>query len=140
MGITAYGLASTEQFTITAVSTTGFTVTTATNGKISRAGLELADYNSQTLSTVNTKTRAEVTKVSEIKSLGIGDLKINGVAIRAASPADDTLSSVTAKTSSRAAGAIATAAAINDSTELTGVTAKAIPVKVEGSRVFLQID
>jgi flagellin len=112
---------------------TPITVTTATNGKISRAGLELADYNSQTLSTVNTKTRAEVTKVSEIKSLGIGDLKINGVAIRAASPADDTLSSVTAKTSSRVAGAIATAAAINASTELTGVTAKAIPVKVEGS-------
>jgi len=112
---------------------TPITVTTATNGNISRAGLELADYNSKTLSTVNTKTRAEVTKVSEIKSLGIGDLKINGVAIRAASPADDTLSSVTSKTSSRVGGAIATAAAINDSSELTGVTAKAIPVKVEGS-------
>jgi flagellin len=55
------------------------------------------------------------------------------VAIRAASPADDTLSSVRAKTSSRVASAIATAAAINDSKELTGVTAKAIPVKVEGS-------
>jgi len=112
---------------------TPITVTTATNGNISRAGLELADYNSKTLSTVNTKTRAEVTKVSEIKTLGIGDLKINGVAIRAASPADDTLSSMTSKTSSRVAGAIATAAAINDSTELTGVSAKAIPVKVEGS-------
>ncbi len=112
---------------------TPITVTTATNGNISRAGLELADYNSKMLSTVNTKTRAEVTKVSEIKTLGIGDLKINGVAIRAASPADDTLSSVTSKTSSRVGGAIATAAAINDSTKLTGVTAKAIPVKVEGS-------
>jgi flagellin-like hook-associated protein FlgL len=112
---------------------TPITVTTATNGNISRAGLELADYNSKTLSTVNTKTRAEVTKVSEIKTLGIGDLKINGVAIRAASPADDTLSSVTSKTSSRVGGAIATVAAINDSSELTGVTAKAIPVKVEGS-------
>jgi flagellin len=95
--------------------------------------LELADYNSKTLSTVNTKARAEVETVSQIKSLGIGDLMINGVAIRAASPADDTLSSVRAKTSSRVASAIATAAAINDSKELTGVTAKAIPVKVEGS-------
>ncbi|NBY04757.1 MAG: hypothetical protein EBQ82_05020, partial [Betaproteobacteria bacterium] len=112
---------------------TPITVTTATNGKISRAGLELADYNSKTLSTVNTKTRAEVTKVAEIKTLGIGDVKINGVAIRAASPADDTLSSVTAKTSSRTASAIATVAAINDSSKLTGVTAKAIPIKVEGS-------
>jgi flagellin len=112
---------------------TPITVTTATNGRVARSGLELADYNSKTLSTVNTKLRAEVETVSQIKSLGIGDLMINGVAIRAASPADDTLSSVRAKTSSRVASAIATAAAINDSTELTGVTAKAIPVKVEGS-------
>jgi len=112
---------------------TPITVTTATNGKVARSGLELADYNSKTLSTVNTKARAEVQTVSQIKTLGIGDLMINGVAIRAASPADDTLSSVRAKTSSRVASAIATAAAINDSTELTGVTAKAIPVKVEGS-------
>ena len=112
---------------------TPITVTTATNGKIVRAGLELADYNSKTLSTVSTKTRAEAQTVAQIKSLGIGDLKINGVAIRAASPADDTLSSVRAKTSTRVASAIATAAAINDSSELTGVTAKAIPVKVEGS-------
>jgi flagellin len=112
---------------------TPITVTTATNGRVARSGLELADYNSKTLSTVNTKTRAEVENVGQIKSLGIGDLMINGVAIRAASPADDTLSSVRAKTSSRVASAIATAAAINDSTELTGVTAKAIPVKVEGS-------
>jgi len=112
---------------------TPITVTTATNGKIVRAGLELADYNSKTLSTVSTKTRAEAKTVAQIKSLGIGDLKINGVAIRAASPADDTLSSVRAKTSTRVASAIATAAAINDSSELTGVTAKAIPVKVEGS-------
>jgi flagellin len=112
---------------------TPITVTTATNGRVARSGLELADYNSKTLSTVNTKARAEVETVSQIKSLGIGDLMINGVAIRAASPADDTLSSVRAKTSSRVASAIATAAAINDSKELTGVTAKAIPVKVEGS-------
>jgi len=112
---------------------TPITVTTATNGKIVRAGLELADYNSKTLSTVSTKTRDEAETVAQIKSLGIGDLKINGVAIRAASPADDTLSSVRAKTSTRVASAIATAAAINASTELTGVTAKAIPVKVEGS-------
>lgn len=112
---------------------TPINVTTATNGNISRTGLELANYDSKILSTVSTKDRAEVATVSEIKTLGIGDLKINGVAIRAASSADDTLSSVRSETSSRAASAIATVAAINESSDQTGVIAKAISVKVEGS-------
>ena len=112
---------------------TPINITTATNGNVSRAGLEIANYDSHDLSTVNTKDRAEVKTVAQIKSLGINDLKINGVAIRAANPEDDTLSSVMSTTSSRTASAIATVAAINDSSKLTGVTAKAIPVSIQGS-------
>ena len=112
---------------------TPINITTATNGNIGRAGLEVVNYDSQTLSTVSSKDRPEAKTVADIKTLGINDLKINGVAIRAANPDDDTLSNLTASTSSRAASAIATVAAINDSSKLTGVTAKAIPVSVQGS-------
>jgi len=112
---------------------TPINITTATNGNIARAGLEVMNYDSKDLSTVSSKDRPEAKTVADIKTLGINDLKINGVAIRAANPEDDTLSNLTSATSSRAASAIATAAAINDSSELTGVTAKAIPVLVQGS-------
>jgi flagellin len=120
-------------FSLESAVETPINITTATNGNISRAGLEVANYDSPNLSTVSTKTRAEVKTTAQIKSLGINDLKINGVAIRAANPEDDTLSNVMSSTSSRTASAIATVAAINDSSKLTGVTAKAIPVSVQGT-------
>ena len=120
-------------FSLESAVETPINITTATNGNISRAGLEVANYDSPNLSTVSTKTRAEVKTTAQIKSLGINDLKINGVAIRAANPEDDTLSNVMSSTSSRTASAIATVAAINDSSKMTGVTAKAIPVSVQGT-------
>ena len=120
-------------FSLESAVETPINITTATNGNISRAGLAVANYNSLNLSTVTTATRPEVKTVAQIKPLGINDLKINGVAIRAANPDDDTLSNLMSSTSSRAASAIATAAAINDSSKITGVTAKAIPVSVQGS-------
>jgi flagellin len=107
-------------------------ITTATNGNIHRAGLETVNYDSKTLTTVTSKVRAEVTSVSAIKSLNINDLVINGVAIRPASPADDTLSVTQSVTSKAEASAIATAAAINVSTPLTGVTAVPVPIKING--------
>jgi flagellin-like hook-associated protein FlgL len=57
---------------------------------------------------------------------------INGVAIRPALPSDDTLSVTQSLSRKGEASAIATAAAINDSSELTGVTAVTVPVKVIG--------
>jgi len=123
----------TGTFSLESAVETPINITTATNGNISRAGLAVANYNSYNLSTVTSATRPEVKTVAQIKSLGINDLKINGVAIRAANPDDDTLSNLMSSTSSRAASAIATAAAINDSSKITGVTAKAIPVSVQGS-------
>lgn len=55
-------------------------------------------------------------------ALGAGDLSISGTTIRATVPQDDTLS-----TSFPAGSAIAKAAAINDTTEFHGVTAKPLP-------------
>jgi flagellin len=74
-----------------------------------------------------------VTSASDIQSLGAGDLLINGVAIRAATSSDDKLSNTTSATSLSSASGIATAAAINDSHALTGVTAKANAVTTSGS-------
>lgn len=59
-----------------------------------------------------------------LNPLAAGDLTVNGVAIRATQPVDDTLS-----TAAQDASAIAKARAINDSTANTGVTAKVLPAQ-----------
>jgi len=122
----------TGTFSLESMVETPINITTATNGDIHRAGLETVNYDSKILSTVTTKLRPEVSAVGDIKSLGINDLMINGVAIRPALPSDDTLSVTQSLSSKGEASAIATAAAINDSTALTGVTAVTVPVKVIG--------
>lgn len=122
----------TGTFSLESMVETPINITTATNGNIHRAGLETVNYNSKTLSTVTTKLRAEVTSVNDIKSLGINDLMINGVAIRPALPSDDTLSVTQSLSSKGEASAIATAAAINVSTAKTGVTAVPVPSKING--------
>ena len=122
----------TGTFSLESMVETPVNITTATNGNIHRAGLETVNYDSKTLTTVTTKVRPEVTTVSGIKSLNINDLMINGVAIRPALPADDTLSVTQSVTSKAEASAIATAAAINASTAKTGVTAVPVPVKIKG--------
>jgi flagellin len=122
----------TGTFSLESMVETPINITTATNGDIHRAGLETVNYDSKILSTVTSKVRPEVTSASDIKSLGINDLMINGVAIRPALPADDTLSVTQSLSSKAEASAIATVAAINASTTLTGVTAVTVPVKVIG--------
>ena len=106
-------------------------VSTTNTGDWTRAGLRPSDY-SLNQATLNTAVRPIVTTDGGYESLGVGDLVINGVAIRAATAADDKVSS-SSQTSSNVASAIATAAAINDSYALTGVTAKANPVTTSGS-------
>ena len=122
----------TATFSLESMVETPINITSATNGNIHRAGLETVNYDSKTLSTVTTKLRPEVNSVNEIKSLGINDLMINGVAIRPALPSDDTLSVTQSLSSKASASAIATAAAINVSTPKTGVTAVPVPSKING--------
>jgi flagellin len=118
---------------------TPINITSGTNGNIARAGLESAKYDSQTLTTVTSKDRLQAKAVDDIKSLGIGDLRINGVDIRPAVPADDTLSNTQSVSSKAVASAIATAAAINASTDKTGVTAVAVPVTVTGNVTSVEL-
>jgi flagellin len=88
-------------------------------------------------STLNLTT-SDVTanKVSEFKNLGMDDLEINGIKIRPTTPNDDKWSNTVVSSSDPASSAIALAAAINDSTNLTGVRAEANPVVTEGSITY----
>ncbi|GAA3913555.1 flagellin [Litoribacillus peritrichatus] len=66
------------------------------------------------------------------QALDEGDLVLNGVVISASRSLDDTASDDTAFTSDRASSGIALGAAINRSTEQTGVTATVNPTEVTG--------
>jgi flagellin len=70
---------------------------------------------------------------AKFKNLGMDDLEINGIKIRPTTPADDKFSNILVSSSDPASSGIALAAAINASTNLTGVTAQANPVVSEGS-------
>lgn len=109
-------------------------VTTTSTTDWTRAGIRPGDYSSNT-SVYTSGVRPVVTAASGIESLGDGDLKINGIAIRGASATDDAVSSTVAATSSRAGSAIAMVAAINASTAETGVTASVAPASTVATAV-----
>jgi flagellin len=67
------------------------------------------------------------------KNLAAGDLVINGVSVAAANAADDSASYAAANSSTKQASGIAIAAAINKSTDSTGVTASVNATVAKGS-------
>lgn len=101
-------------------------------GRIARSGLNEGTF-ARGISSVNSDARAVATSSASAVALNSGDLKINGVAIRGATASDDTFSDARALSSLKAGSAIAIAAAINASTEETGVTAKANALTLDGS-------
>jgi flagellin len=93
------------------------------------SGLTLGTYKSDT-AMVTTYARTVVSAAPASASQGLmnaNSLVLNGVAIRQALATDDTASDTTATSSTRSASAIAIAAAINASSDKTGVTATAAP-------------
>ena len=120
--------------TVSLVSEKGTTITidSVGSGKLSRSGLTAGVYD-RGVSTVSTDGRAVVSSAANVKVLNTGDLVVNGTAIRASKDSDDTISDTSAASSSKSASAIAIAAAINESSGLTGVTAKASAVSLEAS-------
>ena len=75
----------------------------------------------------------QASQVADVKSLTTGDLVINGVPIRSTRDVDDPNSNTLVSSSDPASSAIAIAAAINDSTNLSGVKAIANPAETVGS-------
>lgn len=104
------------------------------SGRLSRAGLAAGSFD-RGVSTVSTDARAVATSATgtDARVLNTGDLVLNGVSIRASKASDDTSSDTTAGSSNKAASAIAVAAAINESSAQTGVTASARALTIEAT-------
>jgi len=120
---------TTGSFTLQSISGGPIELSASATGDISRAGLTIGSYAANT-SVVTTGSRDAISGTySDDDKWTAGTLKINGVAISGTDPASDTASATTDEagseitSSSRSNSAIAIAAAINKSSELTGVKA-----------------
>ena len=107
-------------------------ISSTSAGRVSRSGLQIGSY-ARGVSAVATDARGVAANAAGAVLLNAGDLKINGVAIRAATASDDTFSDDLALSSKKAGSAIAIAAAINAATAQTGVTARANSLTLDGS-------
>jgi len=107
----------------------GTTTTTSVNFTAVSSG-DIADIpvsaNTATSPSVEITQGTDLAEAGALQynNLEAGDLMINGAAIRAANANDDTASYDAATSSSKLASGIAIAAAINDSADVTGVTAE----------------
>jgi len=115
-------------YTLASTSNSPITVSSKVGGTLKNSGLSMGTYDPN-VAQVATFQRAGA---STLSTLGGGDLQINGVSVGAAVDTDDTasygLTNATKKSS-----AIATAAAINKVTNLTGVKATAAPNVLVGT-------
>jgi flagellin len=127
-GLDASFNTSTNQFTITASD--GESDLTLVAG--SASALEYLGLSAGTFENTEAITGTETVAAVNLNSLSEGDLKINGVTIASSSAASDTASSSLANSSDKAASGIAIAAAINASSDETGVSAKVNATVVDG--------
>ncbi len=130
--------AQTGTYSLVANVGTQIEISSTGGGVLANAGLTAGTYD-RGVSYVATDARAAATGAGDVKALNTGDLILNGVSIRASDGKDDTASFVST-TSVRAASGIAIAAAINASSELTGVTARANELAIEGTSIVAPAD
>lgn len=131
----------TGSYQLTSVSGAPISLSSSSNGTIANAGVTAGTYTAN-VSTVTSVARAVAATatapaVGTTGLLEAGTMKINGIAIDAATTASDTASFV-ATSSTKAASGIAIAAAINAKSSLTGVTAKAEPTTIVGTSFTLR--
>jgi len=124
-------------FTLSSANGSPVVVGSSSNGTVANAGLSAGTYTANVSIVSSTARAAAATTVAPSAAttglLEAGTMKINGISIDAAITADDTASDVSATSSTKAASAIAIAAAINKKSAQTGVVAKAEPNVVVGS-------
>jgi len=124
-------------YTLSSANGSPVVVGSTSNGTVANAGLSAGTYAANVSIVSSTARAAAATTVAPSATttglLEAGTMKINGISIDAAVTADDTASDVTATSSTKAASAIAIAAAINKKSAQTGVVAKAEPNVVVGS-------
>jgi flagellin len=135
---TGLGAAGTYVGTYSLYSTTGEAITVdhgygRTQANFQKTGLAIGTFEAGMAETVTT-VRAQAASGAVVAFNG-DTLKINGIAIGAARPSDDTATSTTPTGGNgfKSSSAIAIAAAINRSSDLTGVTAKAAPNVIRGT-------
>jgi len=117
----------TGTYTLASATNSPITLGSGIGNNIANSGLTIGTYAANT-SQVVTTTRATTATAPAADTTGLLDgssLKLNGVVIGAALASDDMSSDTSSAGSTKAASAIAIAAAINKSTGLTGVSAVA---------------
>jgi flagellin len=141
---TSIGSTYVGDFQLSSPSNSPITLGSAVGGTIANADLTTGTYVANTAQVVSAQRSVATTAApvlgSPLQTTGQGildgsSLKLNGVVIGAAVSTDDTSSDTTATSSSKSASAIAIAAAINKSTNLTGVTAVAQANTIVGSSI-----
>ena len=129
-GLAAANDTYTGGFTLTSVESGTPIVLAEGTGDITNAGLAAGTF------AANTSSMTTVARVGSgddsIASLRAGDMEINGVSIGASRDADDTASNAVADSSTLSGSGISIAAAINRSTDVTGVTALVNATVVSG--------
>ena len=127
-GVGAAGV-TTGGYTLTSSSGAPIVVGSTSNGTVANSGVSAGTYAANVSGVTATDRAVGATTVAPAASttglLAAGTMRINGVSIDAAVTADDTASATVATSSTKAASAIAIAAAINKKSAQTGVVAKA---------------
>jgi len=128
------GLAAADTYAggVTLVANSDVSSIEISGTNVANAGLVAGSYTSG-VSTASSKVVTAVAATAANAVLNAGDLVINGVTIAAAN-ADDDKASFVATSSLKTGSAISIAAAINKSTDATGVTAKANANIIEGTQ------
>jgi flagellin len=127
-GLDASFNATTKQFSINA--TDGDSDLTLVEG--SSSALEYLGLSAGSFANTEAVTGTETVAAVNLNALNEGDLKINGVTVSSSSATSDTASSSLANSSDKAASGIAIAAAINGSSNETGVSASVNATVVDG--------
>ena len=125
----------TGTYTLASSTNSPITLGSGIGNNIANSGLTIGTYAANT-SQVVTTARATTNAIPATTSTGLLDgssLKLNGVVIGAALASDDMSSDTSSAGSTKAASAIAIAAAINKSTGLTGVSAVAQANTITGT-------
>jgi flagellin len=103
-------------------------------GDIGRARLTAGAFT-ENISALITTARSTASLAADIKTLGEGDLIINGVTIPGTTSLDDKKTNTQSLSSGSAGSALAIATAINSKSEETGVTATAMGATTQGTSI-----
>ena len=113
---------------------TAIEIESIAGGDIGRARLTAGAYT-ENISAMITTARSTASLAADIKTLGEGDLIINGVTIPGTTSLDDKKTNTQSVSSGSAGSAMAIATAINTKTSETGVTATASGATTQGTSI-----